>query len=764
MPVYQGVYKSFLQGVSQQTPQERNDGQLGVQTNMLSDAVTGIRRRGGMKFNSLLTGSTPATTYIKVVDILGVLYISAVDTVTGTLSVYNFDGTIAYSQTDPYFLATGKASIRSTVSRDNVFILNTEKIPTKAVTGSVGKDPKDFGYLSIRSSAFSKSFTVSITHPNIGGTLSFTQTASATIAAQASPEYIAQQFEIQLLADPTISAQFYISRSGTTISLELITKTNPALLDVNSTSGALYIVCSGASRVALKSDLLGTLPIALDGYTMAVGQVGASAYYMYNNSTKLWSEVSKYEPDYAITNTPWYWYINLSGFIQSAQLVISPRKAGDDLNNPMVKFIDYGITGIGAYQSRLVLLSGSYVNLSRTTDFGQFMRTSVTELLADDAIEISSAALSSAQFEYCIPYNKDLVLIAKGQQAVIPANNTVLTPATGVVYPSTKVDLSLACEPAVVARSLYYTYQQGTAFFQVGEFIPNSYTDAQYYNQNLTDHIPLYATGVCTAMASTTTNNMVVMSSDTPDLLVNQFLWQGDQRALMSFHKWVAPYPVIYVQFVQEFLILFMNKGDGTIIVATLDVQLNQLDDKPIPYLDLYQYVTITGGVGTLPSNVPPDFVAVIYDSATARHKEVMYSIVGGTMHCPYNGVIAIGVRYKSEFTLTPPFIKDTNGSVIAGNGSTINNLTPQFKNTGSFDVSIKDTMGQSYTGTADTALTWSEVDLGYTWINSIGSVTIPCRTRLPSTECNISTTSTTDLNLVSTGFTVRMQRKHRRI
>ena len=38
------------------------------------------------------------------------------------------------------------------------------------------------------------------------------------------------------------------------------------------------------------------------------------------------------------------------------------------------------------------------------------------------------------------------------------------------------------------------------------------------------------------------------------------------------------------------------------------------------------------------------------------------------------------------------------------------------FKSTGSFNVKVVDTMGTAYDGEGDTALTWSEVDLGYSW------------------------------------------------
>ncbi|WP_236502141.1 hypothetical protein, partial [Escherichia coli] len=74
--------------------------------------------------------------------------------------------------------------------------------------------------------------------------------------------------------------------------------------------------------------------------------------------------------------------------------------------------------------------------MSATADFNVYMRTTVEELQDDDPIEVSSTALSAAQFEYAVPYNKDLVLLSQNQQAVIPANSTVLTPKTAVVYPS----------------------------------------------------------------------------------------------------------------------------------------------------------------------------------------------------------------------------------------------------------------------------------------------------------------------------------------
>ncbi|ADQ12741.1 putative tail tubular protein B [Acinetobacter phage phiAB1] len=760
--ILEGVYPSFLKGVSQQTPQERSDGQLGAQLNLLSDAVTGLRRRGGVKFQAKLTG-IPNSSYIRLIDINGVNYIMIVDTVTGTLKIYNFDGSLLKAhQTDYLKASNGKASIRSTVSRNNCFVLNTEQVITKTPTGGTNPipNPSTMGYISIRSGQFSKMYSVDIKSGSY--TLSFGVGTSGSEAWQATPEWVATEMENRIKEDTTLNARYTVVREGSTVALKAKSAIDTNLLVIESGTGSTYIQTSNSSRVQGKQDIIANLPNILDKYIIAVGTVGNSAYYQYNATTSTWKECGVYEAPYKFTNEPIYWYFDDTDTIQVKSLDIQPRTAGDDDNNPLPKFVDFGITGISAYQSRLVLLSGSYVNMSATADFNVYMRTTVEELQDDDPIEVSSTALSAAQFEYAVPYNKDLVLLAQNQQAVIPANSTVLTPKTAVIYPSSKANISMASEPQVVSRSLYYTYQRGTDYYQVGEMIPNAYSDAQYYAQNLADHIPLYATGVCTSITGSTTDNMAVFSSDQKELLVHQYLWAGEDRPLMSFHKWELPYDVLHVQFLQEYLVLFMDVGDD-LVVGTINVQLNQLDNKPIPFLDIYQYVDIVDGEGTLPEFLPAgELVAAVYSSETMRHAKVQYEIEGTKIKCQFNGRIYLGVPYESSLTLTPPFVKDDKGRVVAGSNSTVIDLTMTFKSTGEFEYHVSDTYGDVFDGETS-AQAWSETQLGYTRVNTVSDVKFPCGTLLSSTEFSIRTKGTTELNIISASYNIRVPNRGRR-
>lgn len=918
--IYEGTYRSLIQGVSQQTPQERLDGQLGAQVNMLSDPVNGLRRRTGTKLHGRM--NVPNGSKFELVQLGGEYYIQCV-TPDGRLVITRFsDMEVLHDSQYPYLVHANKGTIRSTISRNQSFILNTEKVPEKVLDAvstitplsaaensrrvwvtiqggfqafsnrteslnivvpsaginvtvsasyTVGEtytvqdrvtkllnallgnstiaanftvtvlgttiallyntpnepitinhswststptatvvsssqsftraeapsnlpstytgynfthnsvqyvydgtrklwlapnqlvtvlDPKGTGWVRILSGAFSKQYTVSVTQGS-AATLTYSVTTHVSTAAQATPEYVATTLASQMNADTNFSTRFSVYRDGT--SLAIVSNSTTDQLVVEASGGDLYLQSSGASTIRNKDILPPTLPAQLDGYIQAVGTSNNLAYYQYNHTKRVWTECAVYEDRYTIQNTPMYWYFDydLGGLIVDT-LDIQGRNAGDDNNNPEPAFLGFGITGIGAYQSRLILLSGAYVCMSKSTDPSVFMRTTVEEVLDDDPIEISATSLSNSQFEYAIPFNNDLVLFSNTQQAVVPANSTVMTPKSAVIYPSTQAEVSMAVKPIVAARSLYYVYQRGLDYYQVGEVIPNQYTDSQYNPQNLTDHLPLYATGVCTGMSGSSTNNMVVFTSDTNEVLVNQFVWQGDARNIMGFHKWVLPRKVLDAAFLQEYNIFFVEDTDGDTLVLTTNTQLNQLGTKPVPFLDIYQYVQTDLLGGNKLEYIPEgDLVGVIYDEINSRHMEVQIEVEpDGTVTSLHQGTIAVGLRYTSLFTLTPPYLKDGDGKVLAGVKSTVQSFPLTFKGTGEFKYTVQDFLGTA-SEVCTSAATWSEVNLGYTWINSVSTTVIPCRAKLDSLACTIQTDKTTDLNLTTAGFILRTARKH---
>lgn len=762
-----GTYATLIQGVSQQTPQQRTDGQLSEQINMTSDIVTGLRRRTGFAYQYTIP-TTPSTSWFDIVELNGVYYIQTI-TPAGKLRIFNLEtGTNVLTLDNPYFAFDNKASIRSTILGNAVYIMNTEVTPTKRnIGGTPVFDPKNAGWIYIKSGAFSKSYSVTIAREGVS-TLTFNVTTHASTAAEATSEHVAATLVNQMNSNGTFTANYVVYRSGTVLGIRAKSGSNQIV--ISNTVGDTYMTSSEASTVTLKTLLPAQLPTELDTYVMAVGSGRNRAYYQYNSATRTWNESAMYETRYEYTNMGYSWYYNFdTNAVVTNALTVKGRTAGDDDNNPVPEFFSYGVTGLSAYQSRLVILSGAYVNMSRSNDPTIFMRTTVTEVLDDDAIEISATSLSNNQFEYAIPYNKDLVLFASNQQAVIPNNSTVLTPKTAVIYPTTTSDVSLACAPTVIARSLYYTYLRGggNVAYQVGELLPSPYTDSQYSTQSTTDHIPLYATGVCTCMSGSTAGNLAMFSDDSNEVLVNQFYWVGDDRPLMAYHKWLIADNLrahYHKQVNDRILMVVSPEGSDEVYVVATALQLNQLINKPVPYLDMYSYVTLdSNGEATVPDwytdFADSDSLTVVqYSDTSLRYMELAYTVQGNQLVVPEgaNETIVIGLKYYSGIELTPPFISDAEGGVISGTRSTLQSLTFTFKDTSDFVYQVSDAYGTSSSGDTS-APSWSEVDLGSTWVSDVTTSVIPCRVRLNSAKVVVATESTTDMNVLTVEYSVRI-------
>jgi hypothetical protein len=157
---YEGTMPSLLQGVSQQIPRERQPGQLGALKNMLSDPVTGLRRRPPARSVSLTSMVAPAD------DFLFRAYIERgtdgrhllINTESGAWQLLSKDtGTVVNSGTSTYLQTTiGATSIQTASINGLTYILNTEKQPVTTVSNTGKLNPTTTGFFRINTSVFGK--------------------------------------------------------------------------------------------------------------------------------------------------------------------------------------------------------------------------------------------------------------------------------------------------------------------------------------------------------------------------------------------------------------------------------------------------------------------------------------------------------------------------------------------------------------------------------------------------------------------------------
>ena len=480
---FEGTIQSLLQGVSQQIPRERQPGQLGMQQNMLSDPVTGLRRRPPAYNVSTTTMSAPGD------DNLFTAYIERgadgrhlmINTETGGWQILSKDtGTLINSGQFDYLKTTiGATSIQTASIAGLTYILNTEKQPVTQVDNAGKKDPSTTGFFYAIASTFSKVWTVTVSSDQ--GTWTGTYTvgsASDTGSARA--------------ATPSAVA---LGRRDSLVSAGM--DTNKLSLFRN------YRIVSGLTNGVVSSDS-GT-PYAKRSNHRRVGEATSNkAWYKYNYANREWQEDSAYGSITRITNMP----LELAADDNIIVRDFEGRLAGDDDNNEDPGFVENGyITGIAAFQGRLVLLSGSRVSMSASGLYQRFYRSSVISLLDTDRIDIGAASAQDSVFRTALQFNRDLVVFGYSMQAVIAGNN-VVTPTNASIALTSEFSCDSRVLPVVTGQTVLYANRRNADYAGLLEFIPSAYTSSQYVSQDATAHLPRYIPGRVRSMHVSSVTNV----------------------------------------------------------------------------------------------------------------------------------------------------------------------------------------------------------------------------------------------------------------
>ncbi|QHJ75315.1 tail tubular B [Sphaerotilus phage vB_SnaP-R1] len=889
MSTYEASYKSLLQGVSQQLPEERLPGQLTSQVNMVSDPVTNLRRRPGVLFRKSWAWASADYEHSLgwFTDIAGSRVHILLNTNTGNIRILNENFVEEASlNAGAYLINADPTHIRATSVGNEFFLCNVDKSPVVQY-GTTDPNPANSGFFYIVSGAFSKGYNVNIVHGDGALTATYT-TPSGTgsgDAALATPEYIAEQLYNQLAGNSfsdvritgvngtgtgyvydfqlqenigssitpnwvnrtapfemtaariangflrfryesedgeAVSFNFQVKVGGTwkstvytsssialywtdygqpayeTVPLTLFTSQvtlsgDPTLfvqrdgpyvfvsraggISVNTSVGSGFMVASKSGVVPSTGGLPARLPSAANGFICRVGTGDSPQYYRYNHLTTEWSETGAWGSPNSITNVPisilWNgtaWALNTKAF--------DGRNAGDDDSNELHEWMTYGITGMGTYQGRLVLMSGPLVSLSASNKPRQFFRSTVSSLLNSDAIEVGAGMNSAAAYEWAIPFQKDLVLFSRTYQAVIPSGNSAITPATATVVPTSAHETDTTSSPITLGRTLMYCTSKSEDFFGAMEMIPSNYTDSQYVSQDSTPHLPKYMGGRCRFAVSSGVASLALFSpsGDPYSLVVHEYHWDGDSKVQQAWHQWTFEYPIAYAYFASDVVVLAFIQN-GNIVLGTVDPRAGALNasSERRPFLDLNVSASIVDNTVTIPA-----WMLAFDPAIRAKLKLVMVTgalageEVGFTNGATANtlttalshpsGTVGIGIPYYSGVIPSPPVVKDYNDQTIHSGKATLQRYMVGTKNSSEFTVNVTD----AYSTGEDLAvptLSWSspELELGRGLYADTSISIVPCRTDLRSTAMEVSTEGTGELNITSLEYVAKYHPKIKR-
>lgn len=780
MSGFEQAYPSLLQGVSQQIPKLRLDGQVTAQVNMLSDLVTNVRRRPGAILRASLPvpGETHLTMRAWETDIAGQRVHIFLGSATGTMKLLSQDlSTLVATIQNDYLKATKLSSIRATTIGNDFYLLNTEIKPVAVQPALPPLDPTYRGYYYVKAGAFSKSYVVQV--KNQAGTVSLTATTptgqNPGDAAMATPEAIANV----LASGANATLLTSIGVSAYVVGSNVYLQSATTGLSVSTGSGSNYIVGSGASRARLESDLPSTLHAAADGYIVAVGEQKLYKYYSYAAATSEWLEAGVWGSPSSIKNMPVVLkYTNSVWSLDTTDY--EGRTAGDEDTNPLPEFLTRGLSGMGSFQSRLVLLGGSKVYMSSSAVAKRFMRSTVTGLLDADPIAVGASANSSAEYQYAVPFQKDLLLFSQKYQALIPSSGQAVTPRTASVLLTSAYAVDTTSEPVAIGRTLLFPAPRSQDFFGFMEMVSSQYTDAQYVANDATAHLPKYMGGQCRFATASSVASMVVFgpTGDDKSTIVYEYQWDGDTKVQQAWHTWTFEYPLATSYFSNESINIVMVQNDKMLIVSMDPKQgVQTFAGTRRPFLDNYVLATVVDNKVTVPIQMREfdplvggklkltvasgdqagDWVGTTgYDAATGALT---------TVRSFPNGQVYMGIPYRSTFSPSPPVYRDRNGIKVESNKLTVLRYGMDTKNSTEYRVMVTDDHSEDPQVIEQATLYYSSTELqpGQSRSAPLSRATIPARTDADTTTLLMYTEDVGEFNIVGIDYVGRFNQRLRR-
>jgi hypothetical protein len=754
-------------------------GQVTAQDNMVSDIVTNVRRRPGLtsKFYRPFPGEDTNSVRAWETDIAGQRVHVFVGVRTGRLLVLSEDlTTVVYETTSTYLQAAAAQDIRGTTVGDEFFFLNVTKQPAVGPPSEVATTPDSLGFFYIRSGAFSKSYSVTVTNVYGSVTISYTTPngTGAGDAAASTPDYIAGALAGQSATLAAINV--FAAVTGAFAGLFMASVTGNKL-SVVSPSGSSYIQCSNVSKVRIEADLPQILPAGFDGYVMSVGEQKVLRYYKYINARKEWLECGVYASPATLTNMPAS--LTYNGTWVYSQTAFEGRLSGDEDTNPVPVFCTARKpSGLAAFQNRLVILAGSTVYMSGSTNPRRFFRSTVTSLLDNDTIAVGSSANSSAEYQYAVPFQKDLLLFSRKYQALIPSGGNAVTPRTATVLLTSAYSVDTLSEPVPVGRTLLFSAPRSSDYFGFMEMVSSQYTDAQYVANDATAHLPKYMGGSCRFGVASSVASMVLFapSRDTSSLVVYEYSWDGDTKVQQAWHTWRFKYPVASAYFSNEVInVIFIQNGQ--LVGCTMDPRQGALNFSTTrrPFLDFNGEVLVTDNKCTIPAWVTTlDPAAMASLKLTVSSGPLAGEAVGiasytgnviTTVRSFPSGWVSFGFPYRSLLSPTPPIAQDHNGIKIESAKLTVLRFGISTQNSSEYMVRVTDStsLDAEVIDQATLRFCSTELELGQARYASAARAVIPARTNADSTTLTMYTEDTGEMNFTGLDYMGRFNTRIRR-
>lgn len=697
----QGSLGRQIQGISQQPPAVRLDGQCTDMENMVPDIVDGTKTRMGSTNIARLMAAgdnTMHTHHYRRGD--GDEEYFMITKAGAIPKVYDKLGRECpvTSQDAPMSYLSGATLPREDLQfltiADVTFILNRKK----TVQAGTAKSPS-VGNTAIVFSAFGQ-YAVEykiLINGAVAATFTTPDGGSAADTKSIRTEWIASKLHESLLTWSGISAYTTVL-DGTCI---YITRNDGnTTWTVTTEDGS-----KGKDLVAIKykvasTDLLPSrAPVGYKVQIWATGSKPESRYWLEAEAKEgnlvSWKETIAPDMTLGFNKATMPYILERVSFISGiAQFTLrqgdwEDRHVGDDVTNPMPSFIDEDVPQtIGSLfmvQNRLCFTAGEAAIGSRTSYFFDFFRQTAVAAVDTDPFDVYSDASEVYQLRHAVTLDGDTVLFSASSQFLLPGDKPI-TKATALLRPTTTFEVNTNVRPVATGESIMFATTEG-AYSSIREFYTDSYSDTKKA-QPITSHVNKLIQGnIIRMVASSNINRLFVMTSrDLNIVYVYDWLWQGTDKVQSAWHKWVYPAgdKIRSLFYSRNTLYLLVDRGTSGLYLESYDMG-DELEDGLTDRVRMDRQADLTFTYDSAEENWTSGILPY-----TPTNLELLDCVitegwegyVGGAFPFEYNSDntltttfelndptigtagVRVGQLYSAEFEPTPVVIKDSRDRV----------------------------------------------------------------------------------------------------
>jgi hypothetical protein len=584
---------NLVNGVSQQPFTLRLASQAELQENGLSTTSQGLRKRPPTKHLKKILSGTLGNAYIHTINRDDTERYVVVIT-NGDLKVFDLNGiekTVTFPSGKTYLNATTPdVSFKAVTVADYTFLVNKTVSVVQSTSRSTSRDPE--ALVTIKVGNYGKKYSV-ILDGTERATYTTPDGSSASHTANISTDFIATELYNDLVA--WAGAGYTFTRYGSVVHIKKTSDFTIRVEDGFNNGAALAIkdqvqkfqdLPANAGVTDFAVEVSGDKQTGFDNFWVRYDSSGSGA----------WKETIKPNELLGFTDAsmPHTLVRNSDGTFTFSPASWTDRTRGTINSNPNPSFVGQKITDIFFYRNRLGFLSDESVIFSEAGEFFNFFRTTVTELLDSDAIDVAVSHTKVSSLLHAVPFNKQLLLFSAQTQFVVDSGD-LLTPKTIAIKQSTEFECTPQASPVGMGKNVYFAVPKGE-FSGFREYFSEDANGLNNDAVEVTSHVPVYVPKNVYKITPCLNEDLFVSLStaDRSSAYVYKFYFNGQEKLQSSWSRWAFPSTdqILNADFILNDLILVIQRSDG-VYLEKLSVSLGDIGTNEPYNVHLDRKITI---------------------------------------------------------------------------------------------------------------------------------------------------------------------------